>query len=46
MKVILLKNHLDNQEGETIDVTEQRAIYLVRVGVAKQVIERKNKKRK
>lgn len=46
MKVILLKDFLDSKEGEAIEVTEQRAIYLVRVGVAKNTTERKRNKRK
>lgn len=34
MKIKLLKDHLDNVSGETIEVTEERAYYLFRVGVA------------
>jgi hypothetical protein len=33
MKIKLLKDHLDHTAGDTIEVTEQRGGYLVRVGV-------------
>ena len=33
MKIKLLKDHLDHTAGETIEVTEQRGGYLLRVGV-------------
>lgn len=33
MKIKLLKYHLDHTAGDTIEVTEQRGGYLVRVGV-------------
>lgn len=46
MKVILLKNHLDNKEGDFIEVTDKRAEYLIRTGVAKKILARKVKKQK
>lgn len=33
MKIKLLKDHLDHTAGDTIEVTEQRGGYLLRVGV-------------
>lgn len=33
MKIKLLKDHLDHTAGDTIEVTEKRGGYLVRVGV-------------
>lgn len=33
MKIKLLKDHLDHTAGDTVEVTEQRGGYLVRVGV-------------
>lgn len=44
MKIKLLKNHLDHTAGETIEVTEQRGGYLIRVGVGKESKERKQTK--
>lgn len=36
MKIKLLKDHLDNTAGDTIEVKQQRGGYLVRVGVAEE----------
>lgn len=33
MKIKLLKNHLDHTAGDTIEVTEKRGGYLLRVGI-------------
>lgn len=50
MKIKLLKNHLDHTAGDTIEVTEKRGGYLLRVGVGeisegkKQHSEPKSKK--
>jgi len=50
MKIKLLKDHLDHTAGDTIEVTEQRGGYLLRVGVGakevkKEKIDNLNKKR-
>jgi len=34
MKITFLKDHLDHTAGDSIEVTEERGGYLVRVGVA------------
>jgi hypothetical protein len=48
MKVKFLKDHLDNKQGDTIDVHEDRANYWERTGVAekteKKVIPNKKEK--
>lgn len=36
MKVKFLKDHLDNKKGDAIEVTEERANYFNRVGVAEK----------
>ena len=46
MKIKLLKNHLDNINGEVIDVSNERGNYLVRVGVAELKQEKKPKTKK
>lgn len=52
MKIKLLKDHLDHTAGDTIEVTEQRGGYLVRVGIGSKSVnipeykEQKGKKLK
>lgn len=36
MEITLLKDHLDHTAGDTIEVTEKRGGYLLRVGVAEE----------
>ena len=43
MKIKLLKNHLDNITGEVVEVNNERANYLIRVGVAELKQEKKIK---
>lgn len=42
-KVKLLKDHLDNKEGEVMEVSEERANYFQRCGVAEEVKEEEKK---
>jgi len=46
MKVKLLKDHLDSKAGDVVDVTEQRANYWIKVGVAEIKKETKELKPK
>jgi hypothetical protein len=48
MKVKFLKDHLDNKQGDTIDVHEDRANYWERTGVAEKTEKKtiSNKKEK
>lgn len=44
MKIIFLKNHLDHKKDSVIEVTDDRANYLIRTKVAvKQVLKDKKK---
>ena len=40
MKIKLLKDHLDHTAGDTIEVTEQRGGYLLRVGVGAKPVSK------
>ena len=46
MKIKLLKNHLDNITGEVIEVSKDRANYLINCGVAAEVKQEKKPKTK
>lgn len=46
MKITLLKDHLDDKKGETIEVTAERGNYLARVGVGKSSNEYQEPKAK
>lgn len=40
-KVTFIKAHIDHKAGDTIEVTDERANYFERVGVAKEYVEEK-----
>lgn len=45
-KIKFLKDHLDNKEKEIAEATDERANYLVNVGVAEYYIDKPKKDKK
>ncbi len=46
MKIQFLKDHLDNKDGDKVDVSDDLANYLIRMGAAKEMKKEKVEKTK